>query len=72
MKPTGCTTCSWTLPQIERDQVRARMALQALAEPGAVVIASSTRRLTGGLFNYRDLGITALKGFAENVPARLG
>jgi class 3 adenylate cyclase len=43
--------------------------LQALAEPGAVVIASSTRRLTGGLFDYRDLGATALKGFVENVPA---
>ena len=43
--------------------------LQALAEPGAVVIASSTRRLTGGLFEYRDLGTMALKGFAENVPA---
>jgi len=43
--------------------------LQALAEPAAVVIAASTRRLTGGLFDYRDLGTTALKGFAENVPA---
>src|SRR5215831_15504091 len=43
--------------------------LQALAEPGAVVIASSTRRLTGGLFEYRDLGVVALKGFAEQVPA---
>jgi class 3 adenylate cyclase len=43
--------------------------LQALAEPGAVVIASSTRRLIGGLFEYRDLGTVALKGFAENVPA---
>jgi hypothetical protein len=43
--------------------------LQALAEPGAVVIASSTRRLTGGLFEYRDLEAVALKGFAENVPA---
>jgi class 3 adenylate cyclase/tetratricopeptide (TPR) repeat protein len=43
--------------------------LQALAEPGAVVIAASTRRLTGGLFEYRDLGAVALKGFAENVPA---
>jgi AAA ATPase domain/Adenylate and Guanylate cyclase catalytic domain len=42
--------------------------LQALAEPGTVVIASSTRRLTGGLFEYRDLGTVALKGFAENVP----
>jgi class 3 adenylate cyclase len=43
--------------------------LQALAEPGAVVIASSTRRLTGGLFEYRALGSVALKGFAEDVPA---
>src|ERR1700752_4747791 len=42
--------------------------LQALAEPGAVVIASSTRRLTRGLFEYRDLGTVALKGFAEDVP----
>jgi class 3 adenylate cyclase/tetratricopeptide (TPR) repeat protein len=43
--------------------------LQALAEPGAVVIASSTRRLTRGLFEYRDLGTVALKGFAENVAS---
>jgi class 3 adenylate cyclase/tetratricopeptide (TPR) repeat protein len=43
--------------------------LQALAEPGAVVISSSTRRLTGGLFEYRDLGIVALKGFAEAIQA---
>jgi class 3 adenylate cyclase len=43
--------------------------LQALAEPGAVVIAAATRRLTRGLFDYRDLGTTALKGFADNVQA---
>src|ERR1700747_644269 len=43
--------------------------LQALAEPGTAVISSSTRRLTGGLFNYRDLGTVMLKGFAETVPA---
>src|SRR5262249_40594663 len=43
--------------------------LQALAEPGAVVIASSTRQLIGGLFEYCDLGTVSLKGFAENVPA---
>ena len=30
--------------------------LQALAEPGTVVIGPSTRRLTGGLFDYEDLG----------------
>jgi class 3 adenylate cyclase/tetratricopeptide (TPR) repeat protein len=42
--------------------------LQALAEPGTVLISSSTHRLTGGLFHYRDLGPVALKGFAETVP----
>jgi hypothetical protein len=30
--------------------------LPALAEPGTVVIAASTQQLTGGLFEYRDLG----------------
>src|SRR3984893_9525390 len=43
--------------------------LQATAEAGTVVIASSTRKLTGGLFDYRNLGTVSLKGFAENVPA---
>src|SRR5262249_3023672 len=43
--------------------------LQALAKPGTVVIASSTRALTGGLFDYRDLGTVPLEGFAENLAA---
>jgi class 3 adenylate cyclase len=42
--------------------------LQALAEPGAVVIADSTRRLLGNLFELNDLGARALKGIAG--PAR--
>jgi class 3 adenylate cyclase/tetratricopeptide (TPR) repeat protein len=37
--------------------------LQAVAEPNTVVIAESTRRLTGGLFNYRELDLADLKGF---------
>ncbi|WGS01772.1 AAA family ATPase [Bradyrhizobium sp. ISRA443] len=41
--------------------------LQAIAEPGTVVISSSTRRLTGGLFDYRELGTFPLKGFDEPV-----
>jgi class 3 adenylate cyclase/tetratricopeptide (TPR) repeat protein len=42
--------------------------LQALAEPGTILICPRTRRLTGGHFNYRDLGPVALKGWAEVVP----
>ncbi len=43
--------------------------LQALAEPGTVVIVASTRRLTGGLFDYEDLGAMEIKGFAMPVKA---
>jgi class 3 adenylate cyclase len=42
--------------------------LQALAEPGAVVIADGTRRLLGNLFELKDLGTRDLKGIAR--PAR--
>jgi class 3 adenylate cyclase len=41
--------------------------LQAMAEPDSVLIAASTRRLTGGLFEYADLGAVEAKGFAEPV-----
>ena len=44
-----------------------RAPLQALAQPSAVVIASSTRNLMAGLFEYRDLSTVPLKGFADNV-----
>ena len=37
--------------------------LQALAEPGAVVIGLQTRQLVGDLFEYRDLGALEVKGF---------
>ncbi|HTS53139.1 MAG TPA: AAA family ATPase, partial [Burkholderiales bacterium] len=43
--------------------------LQALAEPGAVVVAPSTHALAGRLFEYRDLGPVSLKGFSEPVRA---
>ena len=43
--------------------------LQTLAVPGTVVICANTRRLTGGHFHYSDLGPTALKGWAEPIPA---
>jgi class 3 adenylate cyclase/tetratricopeptide (TPR) repeat protein len=43
--------------------------LQALAEPGTVVVAASTRRLLGDLFRLRDLGSHEVKGIAEPVAA---
>jgi class 3 adenylate cyclase/predicted ATPase len=42
--------------------------LQDVAAPGTVVIAESTRKLLGDLFELRDLGLHELKGLA--APAR--
>jgi class 3 adenylate cyclase len=42
--------------------------LQGLAEPDTVVIAETTRRLVGDLFEYRDLGTVEVKGFDAAVP----
>jgi len=39
--------------------------LQALAQPGTLVIADSTRRQVGALFKIEDVGLRALAGFAE-------
>jgi len=41
--------------------------LQALTEPGTVSICPQTRQLTGGHFDYRDVGPVALKGWIEPV-----
>jgi AAA ATPase domain/Adenylate and Guanylate cyclase catalytic domain len=39
--------------------------VQTLAEPGSIVVADATRNLLGSLFEYRDLGMQRLNGFAE-------
>src|SRR5262249_47651637 len=41
--------------------------LQTLAEPGTVLICPKTRQLTGGHFDYRDLGPVAMKGWDEPI-----
>ena len=43
--------------------------LQALAEPGAVVVAAATRRLVGNLFRLQALGRHEVKGLSEPVKA---
>src|SRR3954452_18014873 len=43
--------------------------VQALAEPGTIVVAASTRRLLGDLFHLRELGRHEVKGIAEPVAA---
>jgi class 3 adenylate cyclase/predicted ATPase len=43
--------------------------LQALAEPGTVLIAASTRRLLGDWFQLRELGRHQVKGIAEPIES---
>ena len=43
--------------------------LQGIAEPNTVVVAGSTRKLLGGLFDLQDLGEKDLKGVAGPVRA---
>jgi len=43
--------------------------LQGIAEPNVVVIAESTRKLLGNLFELQDLGAKEIKGIAEPVRA---
>ena len=43
--------------------------LQGLAEPGTVVVAATTRRLLGDLFELRDLGRHEVKGITDPVAA---
>src|SRR5271156_6636303 len=42
--------------------------LQALAEPGSLVITDATKRLIGEAFELKPLGPQTLKGFAAPVP----
>jgi DNA-binding SARP family transcriptional activator len=48
--------------------------LQALAKPGQILVANSTRRLLGSLFDYVDLGQVTLKGLpiAVEIAQLLG
>jgi class 3 adenylate cyclase/predicted ATPase len=43
--------------------------LQTLADANAVLIDENTRRLIGGLFEYRDLGAVEARGFTGTVSA---
>jgi class 3 adenylate cyclase/tetratricopeptide (TPR) repeat protein len=54
-------------PPVVGDAPNLAARLQALAEPGAVLVAEATRRLTGGLFEYRDWGLQHMEGFADPV-----
>jgi predicted ATPase len=43
--------------------------LQSLAEPGSIVIADSTKKLIGTLFECHDMGTVAVKGYSDPIQA---
>ena len=43
--------------------------MQGIAEPNTVVVAESTRKLVGNLFELEDLGAQDLKGISGPVRA---
>lgn len=45
------------------------LQIEAVAGPDTVAVVETTRRITEGLFTYRDLGATTLPGYPE--PVRL-
>ncbi len=58
-----------TEPGIVGETPNLAARLQGVATPGAVVIAESTRKLLGNLFELDDLGAMDLKGVGRRVPA---
>src|SRR6516165_8222800 len=53
--------------QVVGEPLNIAARLQALAEPGCVVVADSTRKLVGRIFELRDLGLKSLKGIPERL-----
>ncbi|RPJ85247.1 MAG: hypothetical protein EHM13_01680, partial [Acidobacteria bacterium] len=51
------------------DTTNVAARLQQVAQPGSIVIAEPTYRLTAGFFHMRSLGELRLKGKAEPAPA---
>lgn len=51
------------------DAMNVAARMQATAEPGAILITSSTRRLVGDAFDTEDIGEIVVKGKAEPVHA---
>jgi len=61
---TGAATSEYT-PIGHTANLAARM--QALANPGSIVIAENTRRLVEGYFTLRALGTSRVKGLADPI-----
>jgi tetratricopeptide (TPR) repeat protein len=56
-------------PSIVGETPNLAARLQAVAEPDTVLISASTQRLTRGLFDYRRLELSGVKGYATPLEA---
>ena len=69
--PTGDPSYSGNVEEVSAMGAAPNLAarLEALGEPGSVVVSEQTRRLTGGIFEYADLGRHDLRGFDAPIQA---
>ena len=69
--PTGDPSYAGSVEEVSAMGAAPNLAarLQGLGEPGMVVVSDQTRRLTGGIFEYTDMGRHNLRGFGEPVQA---
>ena len=56
-------------PPVVGETANLAARLQELANPDAVVICDTTHGLTGGMFEYADLGLQRARGLAEPLQA---
>jgi len=69
----GIATCLVVVSSVEKGAVGNTMnlasRLQAIAQPGSIVVSERVHRLAGGSFDYDDLGEQTLKGIAQPTHA---
>ena len=66
---TGLVVVSSTEKSAVGETMNLASRLQAIAQPGSIVVSERVHRLAGGSFDYEDLGEQTLKGIAPPTHA---
>jgi class 3 adenylate cyclase/predicted ATPase len=66
---SGLVVVSSTEKGAEGEPLNLASRLQAIAQPGSIVVSERVSRLARGSFDYEDMGEQALKGYAQPTRA---
>jgi class 3 adenylate cyclase len=66
---TGLVVVSSAAKSAVGETMNLAARLQAISQPGSIVVSERVRRLAGGAFDYEDLGEQTLKGIAQPTHA---